>query len=107
MEAKSISMGGVDYKNSLKIYAYAVEHTVSFNLNGRYTMLTGIIGTIDGNSKDVVVSFIGDGNVLKTHEIVGGDLPQDFSLDVTGVRQLTVRHHGDRGERIARITFQK
>ena len=93
--SESISMGGVDYKNSLRILAYGREETASFNLNGRYTMLTGIIGTIDGNSENAVVSFIGDGNVLKTYEIVGGALPQDFSLDVTGVRQLTVKHHGN------------
>lgn len=95
MGAQSISMGGVDYKNSLRILAYGPEQTVSFNLNGRYTMLTGIIGTIDGNSNNVMASFIGDGNLLKTFEIVGGALPQDFSLDVTGVRQLTVKHHGN------------
>lgn len=98
--SRSVSLGGTAYKNSIRFDTGAAEQSLSFNLSSRYTLLTGIVGSVDGVTRGATISFTGDGNLLKTIDIVGGALPQDFSVDVTGVRQLTITHHGGNNTQI-------
>ena len=93
----STKLGGIVYKNSLDIRVGAAPISASFNLDGKYTTLTGIIGTIDNQYRDATVNFYLDGTVTKTMEIIGGALPQSFSLDVKNVKNLKIEHAGTNG----------
>jgi len=97
---ESFQMGGIQYKNSLRIVAAAHAQSASFNLAGKYTSLTGIIGTLDNQNRDAMVNVYADGNIIKTIEITGGALPKGFELDVTGVRELKIEHIGNNGGNI-------
>lgn len=92
-----VKLGGTTYKNSFSIQVPINPQYAAFNFDGRYRLLTGIIGTTDGQTRDAVVEFIADDKVIKIFEIKGGSIPQSFSIDVTGVRQFTVRHTGNGG----------
>ncbi|MDL2288187.1 hypothetical protein LJC32_02265 [Oscillospiraceae bacterium OttesenSCG-928-F05] len=87
----AITMGGTQHKNSMYFYDYSGGTvTADFNLGGKYTLISGIAGCIDGYSKNATVTFYGDGVALKTVNIVGGELPANFSVDVTGVSGFKV-----------------
>ncbi len=93
----SIKMGGQSYKNSLQISSSDFndkDDFASFNLGGNYESLTGIIGPCDstnsGGKNRATVNFYVDGNVAKTIEVQPTGLPQDFSLNVSGVRDLKI-----------------
>ena len=49
---KSITMGGKTYKNAIMLYSSGAAK-IYFNLEGKYTTLTGIVGHIDEMSKDI------------------------------------------------------
>ncbi len=86
----SISMGGSTYKNAIALSrSYFNTSYASYNLEGRYTTLGGVIGCMsNSDSGTQTVSIYGDGNLLKTFDITLESLPTTFSVDVTGVSAL-------------------
>ncbi|WP_342546274.1 NPCBM/NEW2 domain-containing protein [Paenibacillus sp. FSL P2-0089] len=68
--------------------------SIEYNLNGKYKKLTGYVG-IDDHSKDSAnpgtVKFIADGKeVYYSSEMLGGDLPKEINLDMSGVLKLRI-----------------
>ena len=90
--AKSVTMGGNAYKNAVTLEGAGAFGTfsASFNLGGKYTLLSGVAGTKDGESNAATVNFYGDGVLLKTVDIVKNALPVNFSVDVTGVSNFVI-----------------
>ncbi|MDL2288198.1 NPCBM/NEW2 domain-containing protein [Oscillospiraceae bacterium OttesenSCG-928-F05] len=92
----SITMGGTAYKNSFSVRCPSGKDAsgyASFNLGGKYTMLTGKFGIVDDTgtaTTDTVftINIYGDGQLLKSVSIKNGSLPSDFSVDVRGVSSL-------------------
>ena len=86
-----MKMGGTEYSDGFILGPNYQTSYAIFNLNGQYTEMSGMIGHVDGsgNSSEAVTIFA-DGAHVKTIEIDYKALPQDFSIDVTGVRQLIV-----------------
>lgn len=86
-----MKMGGTEYSDGFILGTNYQTSYAIFNLNGQYTEMSGMIGHVDGsgNSSEAVTIFA-DGAHVKTIEIDYKALPQDFSIDVTGVRQLIV-----------------
>lgn len=86
----SLTMGGTNYKNSFELgQNYGNESEAQFNLGGRYTLLSGIAGATDGSRLNCVLEIYGDGNLLKSVDIISGNLPANFSVNVAGVSQLS------------------
>lgn len=85
----SMAMGGEKYYNGFKLGdpCYAI-----FNLDRKVNKISGLIGLDDfSNKNDTSVQFIGDGKILKEFSLNAQVLPEAFSVDVTGVRQLTIQ----------------
>lgn len=89
---KKFSLGGIEYDNGLIFTTYYTPHKghANFNLEGKYTNLTGLLGA-DQEGLTVKVDFIGDGNLLQSYDIVSGQLPVNVNLNVTGVKLLEIK----------------
>ncbi len=89
---KKFSLGGIEYNNGLLFTTYYTPHKghANFNLEGKYTNLTGLLGA-DQEGVTVKVDFIGDGMLLQSYDIVSGQLPVNVNLNVTGVRLLEIK----------------
>lgn len=93
----SYSMGGQTYVNSLRFYSR--NSNAFYNLNGSYTLITGVYGMEDGTSEDAesIISFYGDGILLDTITVRGGELPKQFAVNVSGVAQLKIERNDGSG----------
>lgn len=91
-ETSNYSLGGVNYKNAIKYRSglYEIGHT-NFNLEGKYTNLTGKLGA-DQEGSVMRFDFIADGRLLQSYDVVAGQLPIDVNLNVTGVRLLEIKY---------------
>jgi len=83
---RSFYMSGESYTNGFTIkysgYAY-------FNLNGNYNILEFDCGHVDGSDMyGKTITIFLDGIACKTIELSANELPQHFSIEVTGVKQL-------------------
>lgn len=90
-DEKKYSLGGKEYDNGIiyGTYSWPFKGSSNFNLEGKYTNLTGLLGA-DRQNCTMKVDFIGDGKLLQSFEIVGGQLPVNVNLNVTGVRLLEI-----------------
>ncbi len=82
-------MGNVAY-----LYGFTAKPSYTsamFNLNGEYDYISGLAGSVDGYTVSATFNFVGDGKLLGTVEITGGQLPKEFTIDVSGVNQLTIQ----------------
>ncbi|MCD8239503.1 MAG: NPCBM/NEW2 domain-containing protein [Clostridiales bacterium] len=99
-----ISMGGVSYKEAVNFGSSQGSAYVYYNLSGSYNSVSGIYGSIDdeGSIGDyAVLSFYGDGILLKEFTVNGGELPKNFTLNLTGVSQLRVEGYVPNGNSVA------
>jgi hypothetical protein len=90
-------MGGTSYSDVVVYRSAALSRPgrngvfTLHNLNGRFRLLTGHIGRIDGSAMfNATVTISGDGNVLQTMTINATDMPVPISVFVEGVRQLRI-----------------
>lgn len=88
-----ITMAGKSYKNS--IYIGGGDNHASFNLSGKYSTLSGVMGAVDGSTSNgsdynLTVNFYGDGSLIKSVEVTPTGVPKDFSLNVDGVSDLKI-----------------
>lgn len=84
-------LGGKEYNNGILFDSYYDKQGhANFNLEGKYTNLTGLLGA-DQEGITVKVDFIGDGMLLQSFDIVSGQLPVNVNLNVTGVRLLEMK----------------
>lgn len=62
-----------------------------FSLQGNFTNISGTIGSVDGvNGRRATIAFIGDGNVLEIFRFLHGNSTVEFSIDLTGIQELTI-----------------
>lgn len=95
-----IDLAGKIYNNGISFEAGRVGSTgyANFNLEGKYSTLTGLLG-LDDAEQEVKVDFIGDGRLLQSYDIIGGQLPINVTLDVTGVRLLEIKFEKTEGKK--------
>ena len=53
---------------------------------------------MDDAEHEIKVDFIGDGRLLQSYDIIGGQLPVNVNLDVTGVRLLEIKFEKTEGK---------
>ena len=87
---ETVTMGGNKYTNGLSFYYF--DANAYYNLNGLYSSISGVYGMQDGTDKNYegVLNFYGDGRLLKSINVKGGQLPKNFAIDVSGVAQLKI-----------------
>lgn len=93
---KKFTIANNEYLNGIAV-PFASWHSntvIKYNLNGKYTKLTGYLG-IDDSSKNASeygrIEIIGDTEILySSPQLVGGDLPSEISVDVTNVQRLEI-----------------
>lgn len=89
-------MGGIEYRNALGIETGpGYESKAYYNLGGKYSSISGLCGIVDGKDKDseVELNFYGDDILIKKITIYGGKLPQNFSVNLSGVSHLVIEAH--------------
>jgi len=91
--AEPLTIGGTKYAKGLRVFVdnYSTD-TLSWNLNGQYSSLTGLVGLDDSANRwgPNVITFEGDGKELGSVTLQPGDLAKPVSLEVKGVLQLRV-----------------
>ena len=96
---EGFNMGGERFVDGMRFQNGGVW--AAFNLNSRFTNLSGVAGQIDGTNfeglagVDSVVRFLVDGRLAQEIVITDGMLPQPFSIDLTGVNQLRIETASD------------
>lgn len=96
----SYKMGGKTYTNCLRIvYEGGCAY---YNLNGLYTSISGVYGMEDGVSEESesVISFYGDGRLIDSITVRGGQLPKNFAVNISGVAQLKIEMTGGGGNTV-------
>lgn len=93
---KFVMMGGSEHYNgfTLNVYGWNGQSCAIYNLNGKYKSITGLTGYVDGQTGDRKtwnITIIADGTVVYSRKVSPGELPQEFSLDLTNVVKLEFR----------------
>lgn len=93
-ESKTVMMGGVERKNGF-YFNMNGNNTVRavYNLNKKYTNLSGLVGYVDGTCHSITrdVEIYLDDKWYSTISISPGDLPKEFSVDLTGVQKIEIK----------------
>lgn len=86
-----MTMAGQKYNKGFSFTTYRYDK-ISFNLNGKYSRLTGIIGLEDyGRNVNKTYLIYGDGKLLGTYDIKASGLPLPIDLDVSGVKEFIIQ----------------
>lgn len=91
-------MAGVTYRDGFSLIGdnsmFSKEQYAIFNLDGKYTLITGIIGHVDGSQMmDIDVDIILDGKKYDTYTVTARSLPQPFEINVQNVKQIIIDTH--------------
>lgn len=94
---ETVTMGGQKYTNGIN---FGWCEDAYYNLNGLYTSISGMYGMEDGTRDDyeAIINFYGDGRLLDSITVRGGQLPKNFAVNVSGVAQLKIEQSDDSGE---------
>lgn len=93
---QTISMGGKTYTNAFAFEPPAntvnKECSANFNVEGKYTSLSFMVGHVDNTSLDDDMTFqiLCDGVLMKQITIANNAIPQKISIDITGVSQIQI-----------------
>ena len=92
----SVTMGGIKRYNgfTLDVYGWNGQSCAIYNVNKSYSKLTGIIGYVDdriGNGETWDVNIYTDDKLVYTCTVSPGDLPQEFSINLTDITKLEFR----------------
>lgn len=84
-------LGGIEYNKGYAFWTDSDWNTYDFNLQGKYSSISGMLGLSDSAGTDASISFYGDGKLIKEFNFVEGDLPTKMSISVKGVKKFEVR----------------
>jgi len=92
-DGENVSIQGNKYYNGFTIGTYTNDGYASFNLNAEFKTLSGKAGFINEVHPLSYIVY-GDGNILSTITL-SSENEYDFSIDVTGIKQLRIVADGD------------
>ncbi len=93
---QTISMGGKEYTNAFAFQPPAnevrKECSANFNVEGKYTSLSFMVGHVDNTSlsDDMTFQILCDGVLTKQITVTNNAIPQKISIDITGVSQVQI-----------------
>lgn len=104
-DRKTLSLAGKEYTNGIIYDSHynRFGHT-NFNLDGKYTNLTGKLGA-DQEGSTIRFDFIADGTIIQSYDIISGQLPVDVNLNVSGVKLLEIKFEVITDYRISKSAF--
>ncbi|MDQ0114330.1 NPCBM/NEW2 domain-containing protein [Paenibacillus harenae] len=106
-EDGTLSVAGVNFQKGISGRVYNVtgperKASIDYNLNGKYTKLTAIVGMDDASQNanaTGTIRIIGDGKELKViSSLRGGDNPSNIEVDVANVLKLQIVFEADTNE---------
>lgn len=107
---------GKRYSATLSFGTSSSEQFLKYNLDSSYNKINGMIGVSDNckETGEFEIEFIGDGNTIKTIKAKKGDAPKKFSVNVEGIKILTIKskenqdfyHLGNSGVELVEITIE-
>ena len=84
-------MAGKKYTHGFSAWWYE-DDVAFFNLNGKYSELSCVIGHVDGwGDRDKTVTFYVDGKEIKEVDIRAGEMPQTVYVPLNYGLQLKIR----------------
>ncbi len=86
--SSAFEMSGEHYGNGIECWGY--DSTALFNLNGRYTQLECVIGHVSYDNREKNVTFVVDGNTVKTFILEADALPQKITVPLNNALQLKI-----------------
>lgn len=82
---KLMSMGSITHDLG---YSFSNVQSASFNLNGHYHHLIGLLGCEDFKAANGTIDIYLDNTLLATYDFTSDSLPEKLDLDLTGGKQL-------------------
>lgn len=82
---KTMSMGSITHDLG---YSFSNVQSASFNLNGHYHHLIGLLGCEDFKSTSGIITIYLDNELLATYTLNSDSLPEKIDLNLTGGNQL-------------------
>ncbi len=82
---KTMSMGNISHDLG---YSFCNVQSASFNLDGRYHHLVGLLGCEDFKAANGTITVYLDDNLLATYDITSDSLPENINLDISDGKQL-------------------
>lgn len=92
-QEKIFDSHGKEYVSSYVLDA-SYDAWVTYDLDGMYTEISGILSTYENTNENanMNIGFFGDGKLLYTiKDISGWEKAMPFAVDVTGVKNLTIK----------------
>lgn len=82
---KPMSMGNITHDLG---YSFSNIQSASFNLNGHYHHLIGLLGCEDFKATNGTIDIYLDDHLLASYEVTSDSLPEKIDLNLTGGNQL-------------------
>ncbi|MCX7745846.1 MAG: NPCBM/NEW2 domain-containing protein [Clostridia bacterium] len=91
-----MQIDGVIYNKGYKMYtAKAQDCLVKFDLEGKYSDISGVLGLDDqAESAFVLVEIYADGKMIETYHFKDGINSAKVNWNVTGIKELAVKAYG-------------
>ena len=88
---RTFSMAGQDYTDGFNMNGWSGGYAI-WNINGAYSTLEFDLGHVDDTYMGTVsVEIYLDGELYKTIKVNPENLPNHYSIDITGVKQLKIK----------------
>jgi hypothetical protein len=100
-------MKGTEYTNGFSAIANQ-SGSVYFNLNGKYSYMTGLFGAMDGQqAREDTLIIQGDGRQLASFNVIADNPLERFDINIEGITHLRISWAGGWGNRfgVADITL--
>ncbi len=96
-----IRLAGIDYFKGYQ-FSFYKSGEMAFNLEGKQQSISGLLGIDDNHGilEEIALVVTGDEKTLGQYSIKPGNLPQQFTVDVSGVKKLSMKASCNSGNRV-------
>jgi hypothetical protein len=89
-----VTLMGEQYTKGYSLHLFNFKDSqIDFNLTGKYSNITGLVGIDDHNGgnteRELTLEVYSDGNLLNTYNLIQANEPQVIDIDVTGTHKLS------------------